>query len=272
MLPEQQLPTRCADPGDGLRHACVLCEPFAAHGLESAHLPRFFKEMNAPFTIALTDTASDGTWLRWLDEVKLNWLAATFGLRREWLDGEDADVHEPPHFDKDPALFWKTVCDLVPPAASSKRFWSPEAYFIRDRNGKGWTNRGNFDVYVVLAIPLLQVSGERIIFRYLTDFTPYPWNYTRTRIQLRAWARLLCLGRRFVIRGCEMSVDDAAKLASNSMFLRELLEDQTKLRRVDWHPDDYALSATESAVAKETDSMPQVLEFLREHGLPTHFE
>jgi len=51
--------------------------------------------------------------------------------------------------------------------------------------------------------------------------------------------------------------------------LRKLINDGSLIRRLDWHPDDFALSVEESAVAKEAGTLPQVLAFLSSHGLPT---
>jgi hypothetical protein len=51
--------------------------------------------------------------------------------------------------------------------------------------------------------------------------------------------------------------------------LRKLINDGSLIRRLDWHPDDFALSIEESAVAKEVGTLPQVLAFLSRHGLPT---
>jgi len=241
---------------------------FSAHGIEVSHLSRFFSAMNAPFQFSLMDAESSGSWLRWLDDSKIDWIAHRFLIRREWIDGEDDRIHLEPHFDKNPKLFWDTVCVNVPSAGAAERIGMPEAHFIRRGKGKEWEKRGQTGVYVVLAVPLLQLSGERVIFKYISDFNEYPWDYMRTKIQLRAWARLLYCGRRFVIHGREMSLDVAERFALNTVFLRDLIEDQAKVPRVDWHLDDYALSPEESGVSKDSETLDKVLDFLRVHDLP----
>lgn len=244
---------------------------FSSHGLEVSHLPRFFAAMKAPFDFSLMDAQSPGAWLRWLDDKKMDWLANTFLIRREWIDGEDDRIFLDPHFDKNPKLFWNTVCEHVAPLTDTARIGWPEAYFIRRGKGKDWEKRGQSGVFMVLAVPIMQLSSERTIYKYISDFNEYPWDYMRAQIQLRAWVRLLYCGSKFMIHGREMSLDMSDKLASNQLFLRDLIEDRITVSSVNWHLDDYALSATESMVAKSLDTFPDVLKFLRDYGLPVDF-
>jgi len=58
------------------------------------------------------------------------------------------------------------------------------------------------------ARPARQVSNERTIWKYIADVTGYSWDYGRTQIELRAWARLLfvnkritCIGARYPMTG-----------------------------------------------------------------------
>jgi hypothetical protein len=66
-----------------------------------------------------------------------------------------------------------------------------------------------------------------------------------------------------------MSYEKGSQLGDNSLFLRDFLYDRQAVQAIDWHPDDYALSEAESVVAKQIDTFPEVLDFLRKHGLPT---
>jgi len=148
----------------------------------------------------------------------------------------------------------------------------PEAYFIRWGKGKEWRSKGDSRVFVVLAVPLARFSNERIIFRYISDFQPYPWEYGRTNIQLRAWARLLFLNKGFFCHGREIPYKIGEEIESNTVFLHDLIENRKALVRTDWHPEDYALSPSESVVAKDVHTLPRVLKFLRAFGLPCELE
>lgn len=237
---------------------------FSEQGLKPGHLARFFALMNAPFDFRLDHYRTDAALLAWLDDEKSDWIAQTFGIRREWLDGEDEQVYQRYHFDKNPRHFW----EVASPERATASGLMPEAYFIRWGTGGDWAKKGHSAVFVVLALPLCQLSTELIIYRYVSDFNPYAWDYPRCHIQMRAWARLL-YGRGYIINGRQMTYNTGEKFESNSNFLRNFVNDGSLVKRLDWHPDDFALSDKESAVAKEADTLPHVLAFLSSHGLPT---
>jgi hypothetical protein len=237
---------------------------FSEQGLRPGHLARFFTLMNAPFDFRLDHYSTDAALLAWLNDAKLDWIGQVFGIRREWLDGEDEQVYQRWQFDKNPRLFWEAAS----PQSTTANGAMPEAYFIRWGTGSEWA-KAHTGVFVVLAIPLCQISAELNIYRYVSDFIPYPWDYPRSRIQLRAWARLLYGPGGYIIQGREMNYAMGEKFENNSQFLPNVLADVKLVRRLDWHPDDFALSNQESAVAKEAGTLPQVLAFLSSHGLPT---
>jgi hypothetical protein len=240
----------------------------ANHGLAPAHFSRFLRELKAPFTCTLADLYTDTALMAWLDEDKLTWLIEVFRVRREWLDGEDPYIYAYSHYDKQPRKFWRDV------SAATKRFNQNErlgfsfAHFIRAGKGKDWARKGDKHVYVVVAVPIAALSTERTIYQYLSDFSPYPWDYPRTHIQLRAWARLLSKAG-FVITGKELKYDVSERLGANELFLWPLFESPGQaITNVDWHLDDYALGPEESCASKDSARLPEVLTFLRENGLP----
>lgn len=242
---------------------------FTEHGVEPSHLARFLEVRKAPFSIELRDYQTDASLLHWLDEAKLDWIARTFLIRREWIDGEDDRIHEHFLFDKQPERFFNTVSQHVEGLVYEEVSALPYAYFTRWGIDKEWKRKGQSRIYVVLAIPLARFSNERIIYKYISDFNPYPWDYPRAYIQLRAWARLLHLELGFACFGKEVSYEFGQTIWSNHAFLHDAMERQLYNTRDDWHPEDYGLSPKESMVAKDTESLPQVIQFLRDHNLPT---
>jgi len=116
---------------------------------------------------------------------------------------------------------------------------------------------------------MARFSNERTIYEYISDLEPYSWtNYARTNIQLRAWARLLTVNKGFFCFGREIPYDVGEQLASNAIFMREVIEKHCKRTRDDWQPEDHALHPEESMAAKDTDTTPAVIEFLRMNNLP----
>lgn len=242
---------------------------FYGHGLEPAHLARFLQVRKASFSITLSDIHSDAALLHWLDESKVNWIATTLLLRREWIDGEDSRIHEVFCDDKRPQIFLATASQHADALVFDDVHALPEAYFLRWGVGKEWHRKGEGRVFVVLAIPLARFSNERTIYKYISDFQPYPWmDYERTNIQLRAWARLLTVNKNIHCFGREIPYAVGEQLYANGIFLREVIEKHSKPTSDDWHPEDHAFYAEESANAKDTDTFPKVIEFLRSHNLP----
>ena len=241
---------------------------FEAHGLEFAHLARFFERLKAPFSIAFTDLQSDGAFLAWLNSARIEWIAQTFLIRREWIEGEDDQIHETQSFDKQPRRFFETVSRHTDPLIYQDLNASPDAYFIQWGLGADWERKGESRIFVVIAVPLACMSHERTIYKYICELSPSPWTYGRTNIELRAWARLLFVNKRIPCFGRAVSYKLGGSLWSNSIFIPELINDYRLCPRVDWNPEDHALYAEESLIAKDVETLPQVIDFLRSHQLP----
>ena len=207
--------------------------------------------------------------MAWLTESRIDWIAKTFLIRREWIDGEDGRIHEQFAFDKAPQHFFSTISQH-----SDALVWEDVhdhcvVHILRWGIDKEWMNDGEGRVFVVMAIPLVRLSNERTIYKYISDFQPYPWaNYARTKIQLRAWVRLLFISKGFLCFGREISHQAGESIWSNKVFLRDIIENQSKRTRDDWHPEDHALHPEESLVAKDTDTLPTVIEYLKTNNLP----
>lgn len=261
-------PVGSADDPNVLELVRRVRQVLSAHGLEPGHMARFLELRKAPFSITLADLKNDTAFLHWLDETKIDWIAHTFLVRREWIDGEDERIHEEFQFDKQPERFFSTVSQHVDPLIWDEVHDNPIAYFLRRGIGKDWDRKGGQDVFFVLAVPLARFSNERTIFKYLTDQAAYPWRYGRTNIQLRAWARLLDINKRIYCSTDEISLEVASKVEGNAIFLRDMIENHRVRCRDDWHIEDYGLYRSESAQAKGTEQLPDVIEFLKKHNLP----
>ena len=68
--------------------------------------------------------------------------------------------------------------------------------------------------------------------------------------------------------GGEIPYEVGEKLASNTVFLRDIIENRLEPTRDDWHPEDFGLYPSESAKAKGTETLHHVIEFLKRHNLP----
>ncbi len=257
--------TAITDP-DLLAIACRIRRIFEAHGLQPGHMERFFTLRHAPFHFQLSDFLTDEVLLKWLSEEKIQWITEMFLVRREWIDGEDSRIQERQNFDKQPVDFLKVISSHLDPMIWDDIGARPEAYFIRwGQNGKLF--RQEDQIFVVLAVPIARFSNDRIVNRYVSDLTPYPWQYPRANIQLRAWARIFHLSKEVTCWGCEIPYKLGYTLQNNSDFIHLVVSDKSFRRNV-WHPEDYALHPSESAQAVNDEMLPSVIHFLRSHNLP----
>jgi hypothetical protein len=269
--PERDLATKDATLDSNLlKLSQRVRRTLAGHGLQAGHLARFFAARGATFTITLADQQNDATFLKWLDEPKIAWIAETFGVRREWIDGEDDHIYEWCVYDKDPAQFLSTISRHADALIYQDIPANSDALFIRHGIGDEWMKRGSSRVFVIVRVPLARLSNETIVYRYLSDFLSYMWAEGRTAVQLRAWARLLAVNKHIRCVGREVPLDIGEQIEDNTVFLHEILESPklTQRCRDDWHPEDFALYPGESAVAKPDAFFPHVIDFLLDHNLP----
>lgn len=274
ILSRRPTPTAVASIEDPGMAAMVkrLRQILEVHGLKHGHMARFLETRQAPFAITLNDLSSDGMFLNWLDEAKINWISRTFLIRREWIDGEDTQVHESFCFDKQPRRLWELLEKLNSNETTREAPALAEAFFIRRGKPKKWPSGDESRVLVVLRVPLARLSNELTIYKYISDFTSYPWeedHADRCAIQLRAWCRMLHLHHGFKLWGCTVQDKEWSKIEENDAFLPQTIIAADK-GRWSWEPEDYAYLETESRAAKDTDTLLPVLEFLEYHGLPTH--
>jgi len=242
---------------------------FYEHGLEPTYLARFLQVRKAPFSIALTDLQTDAALGHWLnDERKIDWISKNFLIRREWIDGEDGGIHEEFCFHKQPEQFFATVSEQAGSVVREEVHWIPEAHFLRWGLGKDWKRKGEGGVFLILAIPLARFSNDRIIYRYISDLQPYPWEDYVCNIEIRAWARLLTVNELFHRFYQEIPYEVGEQVNSNRIFLREVIEKHSRRTRDEWCPEDYAVYPEESRACKEPENLGPVVEFLRKHNLP----
>jgi len=179
---------------------------FAAHGVETTQLSRFLELTKAPFSVHFTDIQTDGAFLAWLDHRKIDWIARTFLIRREWIEGEDGRIHQEQTFDKQPKRFFSVVSEHADTLIYRDFHVSAEAYFVRMGLGKDWLGKGESRVIVIIAVPIASLSFERTVYKFICEFSPSPWEHGRTNIELRAWARLLSVNKHIACEGRAVSL------------------------------------------------------------------
>lgn len=242
----------------------------SAHGMRPEHWSRFFKECKAPFEIQRTDQLSDETLLAWITDEKIDWLCKTFRLNRDWIDGERLSrPHDSIYFNKRPEKFYKSVELELKDLPSDFRNIEAHALFALNHNKRDAEDDQTVRLSVFIAIPLCQLSSELIVYRYILNHTSggYPWHDFPYRDHIKIMARLSHLHFRMTIFGLYFDRDSFDAVEGGELLIPEALA-KPGHHHASWHPEDYGLAHCESMVAKETERLPQVLEWMKALDLP----
>lgn len=220
---------------------------FLDHGVAPAQIPHLLDE------VSLASLRSPEELLKVLTPSALEATAALFGVQRKWLEGVTNTIYPPIHVYQDLPAFLTLLPreDSTPLRAPIRALCSDTPNFQAKQD----------QIIALVIVEQAATLGEDVIprFRVLND--PWNWSYEPTRIQLKAMARLT-FGKYGPIPLYQVSpkrlqgiIDGDAvpnEINGNSLITNPSLE-------------DYALSATESVVAREVSELSAVLDYLRIH-------
>ena len=116
---------------------------------------------------------------------------------------------------------------------------------------------------VMLLVEKVREIGEELIPRYQI-WDEWDWSYPPCRIQLKAMSRVLNRRYREVVPLYRVSSKDFTAVAEGRCIPKRLMRNSPV---TDPSLEDYAPTAEESRVAKETEELPFVLEYIENHRL-----
>jgi hypothetical protein len=227
---------------------------FQSHGVEVAQIPRLMTCIN------LNDLSTPDHLLAVLTPGIIDQAAQLFKIRTQWLEGVEDQIYEYLGTYKEPKELLSHIARLTYPPGGKRHF--P----LRVLTTSMQLDR-NADRHQILAPVLLEPItelGDEMIYRYHVYRDGFDWNHYPSRIELKAIARILFynLGTPvplFQITEAEME-EVLEGLTIPKRLLRGALVTNPSL-------EDYALSSKESGVAKEIEELPEVLQYIEEHGL-----
>lgn len=242
----------------------------AADGMRPEQWPRFFKSCGAPFDIQLSDIKDDDSILNWLNDEKIDWLCNALLIRREWLDGEaHARPHEQFYFNRLPERFFETVTNEITRSPTCAHKGNVLAVFALDSDRQHAEHYPNVRLMIAIGIPVCRISNETTVYRWIYDDASggYPWNEEAYQLHIRSIVRLAFSHFDMTVCGLYFGKKDFEAIDEGEGLIPEVLNKRSRRHRA-WHPDDYALSKSESRVAMKTTSLPLVLTYLATRGLP----
>ena len=227
---------------------------FQMHGVEPSQIPRLLPQ------VKLSDLQSPERLLEVLSPELLDQVAKMFGVRVAWLEGVDDKIYEYLATYKDPARILKHMNSLLTDEDSK---WDQP---IRVLCTKKQLDRHNDEVQLIAPVLVEKIAelGDEPIYRYHIYQDGFPWDHPPARIELKALARTIVKKLRITVPLYEVerhAMDELLEGRYIPSFLRHVCFISNPSL------EDYALTQSESGVAKETDELPDVLRYINEQGL-----
>lgn len=229
-------------------------QAFLDHGVEVSQIPRFIPE------IKLSDLLCPQSLLAALTYELLDKTGKLFGIRIQWLEGVDDRIYEYQACCKDMHVLLDHVA--VPPVRDGIDLMSPVRVLTIT---KALDRHGDYaQTLVPVVLEKLTEQGDKIIYRYHVFQDGFDWRYDRTRIELKAIARILFEKLRTTIPLYVIDAKTMERVLEGALIPRAQLDGCLATSP---SLEDFALAPEESAVSKEADELPVVLRYIAEHGL-----
>ena len=228
---------------------------FKQHGVEPTQIPYFIQ------ALTLDKIRTPDSLIAALSHDILNQTATLFGIQRSWLDGVDDRIY--PHrtsykssstFFDDLAAIWHSHDDC------------PVRVIHSERRALD-ANADQDQPMALILVETIKEVGNQIICRYHVYNDEWNWAYPKCRIQLKAIARIVNRRLGFPIPLYRTTPKQLESIIAGRLVPRAAL---TGPLITDPSLEDYALSADESAQAKETDELPAVFDNVASHDLEKH--
>ncbi|MBS1187560.1 MAG: hypothetical protein H6R04_1578 [Burkholderiaceae bacterium] len=232
---------------------------FLDHGIETVQIPRLLG------AVTHTDLQSPAHLLKVITPAVLDQVATLFNIRSAYLEGVDDRIYEYLATYKRPT----SLLDCL------REFW----------NKSQWKNAVNAPLRILattsrlnchegfehLLVPVLvepiAILDEEPICRYHVYQDGFNWDYAPTRIELKAIARTIHCAFGGAIPLYEVEPQEMAALLEGRLIPHALLK---RPLITDPSFEDYILEPEKSVVAKESDELPAVFEYMQKTGLDTY--
>jgi len=230
---------------------------FVDHGVEVSQIPRLLPQ------IRIADLQSPENLLTALTPEILDQTAQLFGIRSQWLEGADDKIYEYLACYKQPDVLLEHLEKIAggkDPGLSFplRAFTTTKKLDCKDDNRQ---------LLAPVIVEQIATLGDEEIYRYHIYRDEFDWGYFPARIELKAIARIVDTQLHTPVPLFEISEKEMrelldGRLVPTHLFRGALLTEPSL--------EDFALTSQESAAAKETEEIPEVLKYIEEYQLQ-HF-
>jgi hypothetical protein len=227
---------------------------FREHGVETSQIPRLLP------AIGLDDLKSEESLLTVLTPEILDKSAKLFGIRSQWLEGVDDRIYEWLSCYKQPEIFFEHLASLKEDQNDYDFFYVQTLTTTKNLNRHDESEQ----LLTVIVSEKIAELGDERIYRYHVYGDGWDWPHWHCRIQLKTMARLLYtkFGRTMPLYTTKqadlMRIREGRQIPRS--YLGGCLISEPSL-------EDFALSASQSVIAKDMDELPAVLEYIEQHKL-----
>lgn len=224
---------------------------FEDHGIQPTQISHFIPQ------ISLDALSSQEKLLSALTPPVLEQASKLFAVNRDWLDGISEVIYPLRYCYKNCRLFFDDIRNLV-----GEDLWYSVRALCSEKTVD--SHLGREQCLVLVLVAKLKTEMECDLYRYYIYGDEWDWGYAPCRIQLKAMARL-------VFKTLEDSIplhvvsETVLKKVRDGRLIPNMIKDEC----VATNPalEDYALSLSESANARETEELPLVLKYIEDHKL-----
>lgn len=223
---------------------------FTDHGIELSQIPRIFPK------VSLEDLKSDDALLKRLNPELLDEAATLFGVRVEWLEGEDERIYPYQSCYKQPQQFF----DLFNSIKYEKLYYPVR--LITSAEKLDFRADGYQPILIILAEKIAEI-GEKNIYRYYID-TEWSWNHSPCRFQLKAIGYQIYKKLGVPMPIFKIKHDAFEAIAAGQCIPRNFVNGGFS---TDPSLEDFVLYPFESRVSKEYEDIHNFIDYIRQHKL-----
>jgi len=220
---------------------------FEAHGVAVSQIQHFLPE------VTLDKIHSPNRLLESLTNKVLDQAADLFQVRRSWLDGVDKQIYEFRSCYKAPQRFFRDLEELgecegiqIPIRALCTK--CPLDF-----------NSNRYQPLVIVLVQKLRELGDVNVERYHVYTDGLDWSHAGCRIQIKAMVRLVNERLHWPVPLYVVTMRQLEQLNRGELVPRNLLRGPLVTEP---SLEDYSMASNESAVAKECEEVPDVLEYI----------
>lgn len=240
---------------DTFKVAYRFIKLFNDHGISLNQIPSVLKDIKLKDLKNIPESLVDA-----LTDDILNKTSEIFGVRRDWLDGVSNQMYKKLFCYKMPQNFFEDIADLD---FDLRDTWWPVISFT-DKNDLNKSSFSRTTLVLVLAKKITTLN-ENIIYKYRIYGDDWYWEYPKCNIQLRAMIRVLHHLKEAIIPIYRVDKKILEQIVNGRIVPNVDMIPALQLNNVSL--EDFSLSPEESAVSKDSVSLPAVDHYIEIHDL-----